>query len=164
MEEAILQCIDERAEVMDSARSSWAISVGGSCGQENRGTGKAESMIVSNSVQKMLQDAIITIRNNRYVIPVKQEYRSNFGGIIHDQSGSGATSLLSRSIVAMNNKLRELRQTEEREIEKILAKVTAIASEHDEELYQIRICSGQVDFFEGAAWPMKLGAYYAANE
>ena len=78
-------------------------------------------MIRSSTVSKMLQDQLITIRGDRFVIPVKAEYRSYFGGIVHDQSGSGATLFIEpESIVAMNNKLRETRIREEREIEIIL--------------------------------------------
>lgn len=130
LEEAILACIDEQGDVLDQASSELAtvrreIRLG-----EGRIREKLENMIRSSSVQKMLQDAIITLRNDRFVIPVKSEYRSNFGGIVHDQSGSGATLFIEPEvIVTMNNKLRESRVQEIKEIEKILQKLTAQVSD-----------------------------------
>ena len=104
-------------------------------------------MIRSSSVQKMLQDSIVTIRNDRYVIPVKQEYRSNFGGIIHDQSGSGATLFIEpEAIVQMNNKLRELRLAEEREIEKISAEAYRSIADYVEDLLFNMDLLGELDF------------------
>lgn len=126
LEENIHACIDEQGEVLDHASSELAtvrreIRLG-----EGRIREKLENMIRSSSAQKMLQEAIITLRNDRFVIPVKAEYRSSFGGIVHDQSGSGATLFIEPEvIVTMNNKLRELRVQEVKEIEKILQKLTA---------------------------------------
>ncbi|QHW33344.1 endonuclease MutS2 [Paenibacillus rhizovicinus] len=147
LEDAIFFCIDDQAEVMDSASAELANIRRELRAGESRVREKLEGMIRSSSVQKMLQDAIITIRNDRYVIPVKQEYRSNFGGIIHDQSGSGATLFIEpEAIVVMNNKLRELRLGEEREIEKILQKLTALAAEYADDLILDLDLLGKLDF------------------
>lgn len=95
----------------------------------------------------MLQDQLITIRGDRFVIPVKAEYRAHFGGIVHDQSGSGATLFIEpESIVAMNNKLRETRLKEEREIEVILQKLTALVGDQaDLILFDLDLL-GNLDF------------------
>jgi DNA mismatch repair protein MutS2 len=135
LEDAILDCIDENGEVLDHASPELASIRRELRSGEGRIREKLENMIRSSSVQKMLQDTLITLRNDRYVIPVKQEYRGSFGGIVHDQSGSGATLFIEpEAIVAMNNKLRETRAAEMREIEKILQKLTAQAADHGEEL------------------------------
>ncbi|RJX41573.1 endonuclease MutS2 [Paenibacillus pinisoli] len=147
LEDAIFACIDEQAEVMDSASSELGSIRRELRTGESRIREKLEAMIRSSSVQKMLQDAIITLRNDRYVIPVKQEYRSSFGGLIHDQSGSGATLFIEpEAIVAMNNRLREVKAAEQREIEKILQKLTAQAAEHVEDLLINLDLLGQLDF------------------
>jgi len=147
LEDAILACIDEQAEVMDSASVQLAGIRRELRGGEARVREKLEQMVRSSSVQKMLQDAIVTIRNDRYVIPVKQEYRSHFGGIVHDQSGSGATLFIEpEAIVAMNNKLRELRLAETREIEKILQMLTAQTAEYAEDLQLDLEVLGALDF------------------
>ncbi|RJG20827.1 endonuclease MutS2 [Paenibacillus thiaminolyticus] len=125
LEEDIRQCIDEQGEILDQASFELAsirreLRIG-----ETRIREKLEAMIRSSNAAKMLQEQLITIRNDRYVIPVKQEYRSHYGGIVHDQSGSGATLFIEpEAIVAMNNKLRETKLQEEREIERILSRLT----------------------------------------
>lgn len=147
LEEAIKRCIDESAEVLDSASTELAQIRRELRGGEVRIREKLDSMIRSTSVSKMLQEQIITIRGDRFVIPVKAEYRSHFGGIVHDQSGSGATLFIEpESIVAMNNKLRETRLREEREIEIILQKLTALVGEQSELLLYDSDVLGQLDF------------------
>jgi DNA mismatch repair protein MutS2 len=147
LEEAILACIDESAEVLDSASTELAAIRRELRSGEGRIREKLEQMIRSSTVQKMLQETIITLRNDRYVIPVKQEYRSHFGGIVHDQSGSGATLFIEpEAIVQMNNKLRELRMNEMREIEKILQMLTAQTAEHSDDLVIDLDLLSQLDF------------------
>ncbi|MBW7474456.1 endonuclease MutS2 [Paenibacillus oenotherae] len=147
LEDAILACIDDQSEVMDSASAELATIRREIRGGESRIREKLEGMIRSSSVQKMLQDAIVTIRNDRYVIPVKQEYRSHFGGIVHDQSGSGATLFIEpEAIVTLNNKLRESRLSETREIEKILQKLTAETAQYVDDLLLDLDLLGKLDF------------------
>ncbi len=147
LEKAIRACIDDSAHVMDSASPELAAVRRELRSGEVRIREKLDSMIRSQSVAKMLQDQLVTIRGDRFVIPVKAEYRAHFGGIVHDQSGSGATLFIEpEAIVAMNNKLREAKLREEREIEVILQKLTAQVSDQVELLnYDIDILA-DLDF------------------
>ena len=91
--------------------------------------------MVSSSVRSYLQDAVITMRNGRYCIPVKQEHRSQVPGMIHDQSSSGSTVFVEpMAIVKLNNDLKELSIKEQEEIELILAKLSEQAGEYAEAL------------------------------
>ncbi|MGG1878109.1 endonuclease MutS2 [Paenibacillus cisolokensis] len=147
LEDDIKACIDDTAEVLDSASAELAQIRRELRNGEARIREKLESMIRSQSVAKMLQDQLITIRGDRFVIPVKAEYRSYFGGIVHDQSGSGATLFIEpESIVAMNNKLRETLIREEREIEAILQKLSAKVGEQADLIAMDIDIVGQLDF------------------
>ena len=78
--------------------------------------------VLLNSHRSMLQDAIITMRNGRYCLPGKAEYRSSFHGMLHDQSATGATLFIEpNSVVKLNNEIRELERLEQDEIDKVLA-------------------------------------------
>ncbi len=147
LEDTIFACIDEDGHVLDSASSELAQIRRELRQGEGKVREKLESMLRSSSVQKMLQDSLITLRGDRYVIPVKQEYRSHFGGIVHDQSNSGATLFIEpETVVAMNNKLREVKAAEAREIERILQKLTAEAAEAAEDLAINHDLLAQLDF------------------
>ena len=91
--------------------------------------------MVNGSYRNYLQDAVITMRGDRYCIPVKSEYKNQVPGMVHDQSSTGSTFFIEpAAIVNLNNQLKELSIKEKEEIEIILATLSAKAGEHTEEL------------------------------
>ena len=133
LQNEITRCIISEEEIADDAsptlkhiRRSMQIT-----------NDKIHSQLTSmvNSYRNYLQDAVITMRNNRYCIPVKAEHKSNVPGMIHDQSSTGSTLFIEpAAIVNLNNQLKELSLQEQEEIEVIMATLSAQAAEHTEEL------------------------------
>lgn len=94
-----------------------------------------DSMIHSQTYKKLLQDPIVTVRNNRYVVPVKAEHRADVRGIAHDMSSSGSTVFIEpEGVVNANNELHELSMREKHEIERILLEISAEAAEIVEDI------------------------------
>ncbi|WP_418792226.1 endonuclease MutS2 [Phosphitispora sp. TUW77] len=107
---------------------------------------KMDSILRSSEYQKFFQDPIVTKRGDRYVIPVKQEYRGQFPGIIHDQSASGATLFIEpMSVVEKNNELRRAAAEEKQEIIRILTKLSTQVSTYKDEISSSVEFSGQID-------------------
>lgn len=91
--------------------------------------------MLNGAYRTYLQDAVITMRNNRYCIPVKAEYKSQVNGMVHDQSSTGSTFFIEpAAVVNLNNELKELDLQEQEEIQVILANLSAMLGEHTEEL------------------------------
>lgn len=100
-----------------------------------------------NSSGNMLRDNIVTMRNGRYCLPVKQEYKSTFQGMIHDQSSTGSTFFIEpMAIVKLNNELAELALKEQDEIEKILASLSALAAPYTEDIRRNVLLLAELDF------------------
>ena len=160
LEEAIKKAIDDNGEVLDSASETLRSLRSQQRAKEGRVRERLENMIRSSSAQKMLSDAIVTIRNDRFVIPVKQEYRAHYGGIIHDQSSSGQTLFIEpQSIVELNNELQSIRIKEQMEIERILIMLSAKTGEFSSDLECIVNVLGNIDFmFAKARYGSKIKA------
>jgi len=125
IESTIENAIDEQGRVRDSASSELARLRREIRLNQARVKEKLENILRSEAYQKFLQDNIVTVRGDRYVVPVKQEYRNNFPGIIHDQSASGATVFIEpMAVVNLNNTIKQLMAAEVNEIERILRVIT----------------------------------------
>ncbi|RKD23822.1 endonuclease MutS2 [Ammoniphilus oxalaticus] len=147
LEREIEAAIDEHGQVVDRASAALAQIRSQIRTAESRIKERLDSIIRSSSYQKMLQESIVTVRGERYVIPVKQEYRHVFGGMIHDQSASGATLFIEPdAVVQANNQLREYRLKEEREVERILRQMTELVAAQAEMLTHNVEMLAELDF------------------
>ena len=135
LEKEISRCILTEDEMADNA-SPKLKDIRRNIHQQNQAIkNKLSRIITSSSNKTYLQDAIVTMRDGRYVIPVKQEYRSFFPGMVHDQSKGGATLFIEpQGVVELNNKLRELEVEEQLEIARILAELSSRVAEHYKEI------------------------------
>jgi len=135
LEKEISRCILTEDEMADNA-SPKLKDIRRSIHQQNQAIkNKLSRIITSSSNKTYLQDTIVTMRDGRYVIPVKQEYRSFFSGMVHDQSKGGATLFIEpQGVVELNNKLRELEVEEQLEIARILAELSSRVAEHYREI------------------------------
>ena len=108
---------------------------------------RLQKMVSSSSAKSHLQDAIVTMRNGRYVIPVKREYISLFPGMVHDQSSTGATLFVEpQAVVTLNNELRQLELDEQAEITRILELFSSRVGEHYQSLQNDQRLMAELDF------------------
>lgn len=107
---------------------------------------------VRGKSSKYLSDSLVTIRNERYVIPVKAEYKNAFGGIVHDQSSSGQTLFIEpKEIVELNNRLRQQQIAEKEEIKRILEELSELIAPYTEEIENNAKILGKFDFINAKA-------------
>lgn len=145
-EEEINRCIINEDEIFDGASPALARIRRAMRLANEKVREKLNSMIRSTAYQKYLQEPIITIRNGRFVIPVKQEYRQQVPGLIHDQSGSGATLFIEPSaVVELGNEYKKLLAEEADEIERILTELTAMLAPYADEIRENLNIMGQID-------------------
>ena len=146
LEHEIMACIDDNGSVLDSASTQLRSIRQQLRAQESRVREKLESYTRGKNASKMLSDSIITIRNDRFVIPVKQEYRGNYGGIVHDQSSSGQTLFIEPdAVVQANNEIRRLKMKEQEEIERILIALSLEVQTVAHDLFSLVQILGEID-------------------
>ena len=121
---------------------------------------KLNNLIHSNTYSKYLQDPVVTIRNDRYVVPVKEEYRSYIKGFTHDMSSSGSTLFIEPlSVFELNNEINNLKIEENVEIEKILAELTNLLAPLSSNLENNNRLIGRLDFiFAKASYSIDIDA------
>jgi len=159
LQHEINNCIDDNGSVLDSASQTLRSIRQSLRAEEAKVRSKLESLIRGSNAAKMLSDALVTIRNDRFVIPVKQEYRHHYGGIVHDQSSSGQTLFIEPdSVVQANNEIHRLKMKEQAEIERILLALSAMVEEVAPDLFNLVKVLGEIDVI------LAKGKYGQANK
>lgn len=155
----IRRCILGEDEIADDA-SPKLKSIRRSMIQTNEKIRSQLNSMLTGAYRTYLQDAVITMRDNRYCIPIKAEYKGQVNGMVHDQSATGSTYFIEpAAVVDLNNKLRELELEEREEIAIILASLSAMAGEHIEELTMNQKLMTELDFiFAKAELAMDMNA------
>ncbi len=142
----IRRCILEEDEISDDA-SPTLKHIRRSISQMNDKVHGTLSGMVNGSLRTYLQDPIITMRGDRYCLPVKAEYRSQVSGLIHDQSSTGSTLFIEpMAVVKLNNDLKELYGKEQEEIQVILARLSEETAQYIEEIHTDYTVLGELDF------------------
>ena len=147
LEQQIENSIDEHGNLLDSASVEL-----GKLRREIRTSQlkikeKLDAILRSSEYQKYFQDSLVTLRGDRYVIPIKQEYRQFFPGIVHDQSSSGATLFIEpMSIIDLNNTVKELMANEKHEIERILKALAVQVLKYEQQIRLDMEILGHFDF------------------
>ena len=147
LEDDVTTAILSEDEISDKASTELANIRRHLRGATERIKERLNSMIRSTAYQKYLQDPILTMRNDRYVLPVKAEYRANVPGLVHDQSASGATLFIEpMAAVEMGNELKQWEAKEKQEIERILAALSAEIAPYAPQLTENLELLAELDF------------------
>ena len=147
LEDKINSCIISENEIADDASSELASIRRRMKSLNGRIRETLNSMIHSAHYKKFLQDPIVTMRSDRFVIPVKSEYKSEVSGIVHDSSATGATLFIEpMSVVQSNNEIRDLMNKEQLEIERILAELSAAAADNSHTIFVAQNSARELDF------------------
>ena len=145
LQSAINDCIDETGSVLDSASPELRTIRRAIQATESRIKEKLNQVVAER--RNKLTDGIVTIRNERYVVPVRAEAKNTFGGTVHDQSSSGNTYFIEpKEVVDLNNKLQEYHVEERREIERILRALTEEVKKFVDELSVNVDVLSEIDF------------------
>ncbi len=144
--------LDEKGNIKDSASVKLQGLRTGILAARNRVKDKLSQLLHDPNNQKYFQDALVTMREDRYVIPVKQEYRLNFPGVVHDQSASGATLFVEpMAVVELNNDIKKYILQEEAEVERILQALTSHVGQEAEKMLTSLDVAAQIDLISAKA-------------
>lgn len=147
LETAIGEAVGEDGEILDSASVELADIRRKIRRANDRIREKLDNLLRNSNQNQYLQENIITIRNDRYVVPVKQEYRNQVPGLVHDQSASGATLFIEpMSVLDLNNDLRKYHSEEEREVSRILTRLSGLVAANAGELKANLELLAELDF------------------
>ncbi|MDV7704443.1 endonuclease MutS2 [Leuconostoc suionicum] len=148
---SIQTAIDSTGRINDEASYELKSVRGKIIGHENAIKNKIQDFTKGKTAQ-YLSDPIVTIRGDRYVLPVKAEYRNQFGGVVHDQSQTGLTLYIEpQAVVELSNKLSELRVKENAEEQRVLQELSAELEPHTNEIQQNVQILGHFDFVNAKA-------------
>jgi DNA mismatch repair protein MutS2 len=158
----VRRCLREDATVADNASAELARIRQRLRHLHSRITERLQMTINSPRIRNMLQEPVITMRGDRYCLPVKAEYRAQFGGIVHDVSASGATLFMEpQEVVDLGNQIREAQIAEQHEVERILAQLSALVGKHSDAILRTCDALGELDFIHARA---RLSAEWDAVE
>lgn len=147
LENEITRCITEEGQVADQASVELAEFRRSINRLQRRIRETLDGILRNPAYQKILQDPIVTQRSDRYVVPIKLEYRQSFPGIVHDQSASGATLYIEpMTVVNLGNELREVVIKEQREVQRILLQLSARVEGEAELIADVHEALARVDF------------------
>ncbi len=158
--EEISRCISDRGDVLDNASPELARIRSELRVAQERLLSTLDRLVHSGDIKPYLQEALVTQRQGRYVIPVRAEYKGNIDGIVHDQSASGATLFIEPlKVVQQNNAVRELELQEEKEVRRILLELSIAVAEEAVYLRRNTQILAELDFtFAKAKYAYALDA------
>jgi DNA mismatch repair protein MutS2 len=148
----VRRCLREDATAADSASPELARIRQRLRRLHSRITERLQATLNSSRIRNMLQEPVITMRGDRYCLPVKAEYRAQFGGIVHDVSASGATLFMEpQEVVDLGNQIREAQIAEQNEVVRILAQLSALVGKYSDPILLTCDALGELDFINARA-------------
>jgi len=160
MEDAVANAIDEKAEVKDSASPALRRVRKQISRMRDDILGSLSGILQDGSFQKVVQEPVITMRDDRYVLPLKPNFRQSIRGVVHGQSGSRSTLFVEPlEVLEQNNRLAELRMEEREEVERILRELSGMLAQ---EVERIEVMIGALAAIDAIAARARFGIEYGA--
>lgn len=147
LETEVQRCISDEGEVLDRASPALA-DIRRKIGHlQGRIKDRLDTMVKSSTLRTYLQDALVTVREDRYVVPVKVEHRAQVPGIVHDQSATGSTLFIEpMAVVELNNELKRLRMDEQAEVQRILLQLSLRVAQDADAWLRTLAALAELDF------------------